>query len=297
VAVDQCVPDVVAGNDAAVRSWDGAVAFYVGSEEGAGGDTVNGKFPHQQADKRCHNFLTCGPNGNLPEGTSMVNHKIMGMMQQGQSKLLMGDCAGTRPLIAKVIAQMTIMLVQGTIRYAQIIGRTGADAPTYPEKARAEGTAFASALLPRIAACPNGEADAELVWGHLRHGSSTIDYVAIKEAIERHYPCLEITCEEVGGFYDHYAKAYNPDSLPCVPPSPPSMPPAQPEAMLEDSAVMGIIIGGGSAALCLILSVCCMCHLIRQEKKGLPVFTALDAPPAGKSSTGQGAEMTSNGAA
>ena len=47
-AVAQCVPDTVAGNDAAVRTWDGAMAFYTGSLEGEAGSLDNGVFPHNQ---------------------------------------------------------------------------------------------------------------------------------------------------------------------------------------------------------------------------------------------------------
>ena len=47
-AVAQCVPDVISGNDAAVRTWDGAMAFYTGSLEGQEGSLDNGVFPHNQ---------------------------------------------------------------------------------------------------------------------------------------------------------------------------------------------------------------------------------------------------------
>ena len=83
-AVNRCVPDVISGNDDSVRTWDGAMAFYTGSLEGAEGSLERGVFPHNQADKRCHNFLTCGPKiGELnKDGPSLVNHNLFRLMSQ-----------------------------------------------------------------------------------------------------------------------------------------------------------------------------------------------------------------------
>ena len=119
-------------------------------------------------------------------------------MSQGQSQLLMGDCDGPRNLIREIVSQMTIPLIQGTLRYAEICARTGTRTPTFPSKARAEGTAFAAALVPRIAACPFGEADADEIWDMMKHGSTRYDFPRIKILIEKYYPCLNVTCKEVG---------------------------------------------------------------------------------------------------
>ena len=59
--------------------------------------------------------------------------------------LLMGNCAGVPPLIASIVNQMSIPLIQGSIRYAEICARTGDRALSNPEKAQAERTAFAAA--------------------------------------------------------------------------------------------------------------------------------------------------------
>ena len=53
---------------------------------------------------------------------------------------------------------------------AEICGRTGADAPVKDDfdKKAAERTAFAAAVVPRIADCPNGGGeDAEVLWSNL----------------------------------------------------------------------------------------------------------------------------------
>lgn len=282
-AKDQCNAGCIACNDAAVRSWDGAVAFYTGSLEGEAGSLDNGMFPHNQADKRCHNFKTCGPNGGDPDGTSQVNYNIFRLVQEGQSSLLMGNCGILQSLIDQIVNQMSIPLIQGSIRYAEICARTGSRALSNPAKAQAERTSFAASILPRIAACnktqfPNVTTDVEILWDNLKHGAGLGNYTLVKSTFEKYYPCLNISCESVGGFWDHYGKKYNPDSEPCTPPSPPSS--LMKPSMLSDGAIIGVIIGGGAAALMFLVACWCVCCLVREEKKGKPIFTALADAPA-----------------
>ena len=271
VAVDQCIPNVIAGNDPAVRSWDGAVAFYTGSLEGSAGALSKGVFPHNQADKRCHNFKTCGPGGGKIGGASMVNHKLFKILQTGQSALLMGECAALPPLVREAVAQMTIPLLQGAIRYAQINSRTGGDTPAFPEKAAAEGTAFAAAVVPRIAACPGGKDDAEFIWEAMKHGAYTpYPYKDIKSRFEKYYSCLNVTCAEVGGFFDNRESGgkYYPDSEPCFTPSP--------DALLDNGQIVGVVIGALVACVLLFFSCVCVWRLVHNERKGVPIFTPLE---------------------
>ena len=294
VAVDQCVPDCVGCNDGAVRSWDGAVAFYTGSREGTAGSVANGVFPYNQAQKRCNDFRTCGPHGNEdhqgPTGTAepaQVNHKYHQLMQEGQSNLLMGNCDDMHAIVRKVVTQMTIPLVQGAIRYSQINARTGDPASPDPQnpvlsderrpKAKAEGTAFAAAVVPHLAACPNGGAeDAEIIWSNMKHGSTSVDHVAVRAAFERHYACLNFTCAEVGGFYDHNHDKYFPGSEPCVD--------SNTGALMSNEAIIGVIVAA-VAFLALCLCTClCIIKLVNAEKSGKPIFTSLDNPTPGKES-------------
>jgi len=199
-------------------------------------------------------------------------------MAQGQSQLLMGDCEGPAANIRPIVAQMSIPLIQGTLRYAEICARTGTRAPAYPSKAAAEGTAFAAAIVPRLVGCPaskgptdetkTGSEDAEFIWTQMKHGSTSYNFPAIKAAFERHYACLNVTCAEIGGFYDQARGMYNENAEPCIDP-----PPAG--ALLPNEGIVGIIIAC-IVALCLCLSACmCIWRLVRAEKKGKPVFTPL----------------------
>ena len=269
-AYGQCTPNCIACNDGAVRTWDGAVAFYTGSLEGERGGLERGVFPHNQADKRCSNFKTCGPEGDSASGTAKANHEMFRLMSSGQSNLLMGACEELPPIISQIVSQMTIPFIQGTLRYAEISSRTGAQAPENLDKAQAEGVAFAALAAPRIAACPNGGAeDAEIIWSNMAYGASVPDYVAVKQAFERHYSCLNITCKDIGGMWKNGAYLANSD--PCVDPDPKG-------ALLSNEAIVGVIIGAGAAVCMCILACCCIMRLIQEEKKGKPIFTSLDNP-------------------
>ena len=172
---------------------------------------------------------------------SQVNFEMFKLMQEGQSALLMGNCAGVPPLIASIVNQMSIPLIQGSIRYAEICARTGDRALSNPEKAQAERTAFAAAIVPRIAACPaekypEAVADAEVLWTNLEHGAGVGDFPLVKKTFEKYYPCLNITCEMVGGFYDSFRKQYNEGAEPCVTVEANAQ-------LLSNEAVVGVIAG------------------------------------------------------
>ena len=78
-AADSCTSGCVDCNNGAVQEWDRAMAFYTGAAEGQASAISSGSpayFPHNQADKRGSDFMTCGPEGGEATGTAQVNHKI-----------------------------------------------------------------------------------------------------------------------------------------------------------------------------------------------------------------------------
>eukprot|EP00964_Phaeocystis_antarctica_P129927 scaffold93760_cov64-Phaeocystis_antarctica.AAC.1 len=108
---------------------------------------------------------------------------------------------------------MTVPLVQGALRYAYKVGKTG-EFPNIPtdqtSKNAAEGATFAAAVLPLVHACNTASADtisANLKFGAATFSSSTGEYVSgtqpdfpkVKSAFENVYACLGITCAQVGG--------------------------------------------------------------------------------------------------
>jgi hypothetical protein len=185
-AVGDCKGANIKDNDKGVHAWDEAWAFYAGSLGGAGGASV-----YALAEKRCVNFGTC------EKGTAGVNIQLLDLFTQGKELLEKGKCADADALIQPIVAQMTVPLVQGALRYAYradpTVGSSGA-------KDRAEGWAFVAAVLPQIA---NVDAKAAAtIRSNMEFGSTAYladGYKAMFSAFQSVYEGLGITCEEVGG--------------------------------------------------------------------------------------------------
>ena len=113
------------------------------------GLTGDGKLLHQLADKRCENFKTCGESGTDLGGTAKVNHELFDLFALGNFQLQSSECSTARGTVKKVISQMYIPMIQGTLRYAYKVDKLQGG-----ETEKAEGATFAAAVLPRVhAAC------------------------------------------------------------------------------------------------------------------------------------------------
>jgi len=188
-------------NDDPVHAWDEAAAFYTGSLEGTDGSGP-GKLAYALADKRCGNFKTCGDMADSTSGTSKVNIDIFRNLYIGQSKLAKGECASAREEKEAIEKLMLVPLIQGTLRYAW-----KTDYEPYSEKAEAEGTVFALAVVPAVWAC-NADAGLLIAESMQAGQAGTANFVEIKEAFESTYDCLGIDGAMVGGLYDAATGTY-----------------------------------------------------------------------------------------
>ena len=195
-------------NDDPVHAWDEGVAFYTGTLEGRDGQG-SGKLFYALADKRCMNFKTCGINGDSIDGTSRVNIEVFQQFKRGLRSLEEGKCSATRPIKERIEQLMAVPLIQGTLRYAFFQESKGGGT----EKDEAEGAVFAASVLPLVHAC--SEEDAEIIYDIMKVGSNENDFQAVKEAFERNYKCMGITCEDVGGLYDDALGVYEDGAAPC----------------------------------------------------------------------------------
>lgn len=174
-----------------VETWDEGVAFYTGSIEGTDG-TGSGKFLHELADKRCTNFKTCGTNGGLIGGTAYINHKLRKLFVTGQNQILTGQCGAARSTLRSITKHMYIPLIQGSLRYAYVVGNEyGGD------KEKAEGAVFTAAVLPRIHAV--NPMAAKVIYNNMKVGAESTDFADVKAAYESVYSGLGINCAKVGG--------------------------------------------------------------------------------------------------
>jgi len=198
-AIDDCVGGSLTQNYGSVHAWDEGVAFYAGSLEGVDG-SGSGKMVYNLADKRCSNFGTCSGADGIT-GTSNVNTALLAEFQKGRNLLMVLDCGAVRAPLDRIITLMTIPLIQGTLRYAYKVATMGTGGTNTLEnggaKEMAEGATFAFAVLPLINECD--PAAAKIVYDNMNLGAiGTCDRDMVKIALESVYPCLGITCADIG---------------------------------------------------------------------------------------------------
>jgi len=272
-AIDDCKSDCgIDCNDAPVHAWDEGVAFYTGSLEGSDGSTP-GKLLYALANKRCQNYKTCGLAGDAVTGRSKVNSELSDLFALGQHKLLQGECDAVRPIVNQITAQMTIPLIQGTLRYAYKVEFTST--PYNILKEKSEGATFAAAVLPRLHSC--SAADAETVYNNMRIGATATVFANVRAAFENNYACLNISCADVGGlvltsglYYDDFAPCVDPTTTTTTTTTPPGV--ASTDDEISDSAMSYIIAGVVAAVIFLLVIVV----LVYKERKGSPVFHKLN---------------------
>jgi len=197
-------------NDDAVHALDEAVAFYTGSQEGTDGSNGGGYLLYALADKRAANFKTAGRNGGEVSGKAKVNYDIFKEFGAMQDKLATKDCAAAAVHKERIAQLIFVPMVQGTLRYAYIT-QWEPDAGT---KEGAEGATFAAAVLPVVAAC--NSQDADIIYNNMRVGQEgLVDFQDVKQAFERNYDCMGISCGDVGGIWDDAAGTYESFAEPC----------------------------------------------------------------------------------
>jgi Notch-like protein len=212
-AIDDCQAGCIDCNDDPVHAWDEGVAFYAGSLEGTDG-SGSGVMCHNLADKRAGDFGT----STAADGKSAVNEALLVEFKMGQAKLQQGKCGDIRPIITRIVALMSVPLVQGSLRYAYRVGELQGQGDS---KLVAEGAAFSAAILPRVHACDASAAKVIADNMDIDSGSTPMSkggFAAVKTAFESVYSCLGMTCKHVGGLFVT-APTYHVGAEPCVDPT------------------------------------------------------------------------------
>lgn len=138
------------------------------------------------ADELSKDFKTGGKaNQDVLEVFSTMSDHIVG-----------AKCDAGRDDTTRIVQLMSIPLIQGTLKYANIIGVQG----NTSQKTEAAGAAFAASVLPLVADCNAG--DAETIYNNMKTGQTNTDYTAVKAAFESNYECLGITAADVGELED-----------------------------------------------------------------------------------------------
>jgi len=205
-AIMDCTSGCINCNDDPVHAWDEYVAFYAGSLEGPSGSD-SGKLVYRLAEKRCKNFGTCTGAG----GKSAVNTDIVAQSTLGKLALTGGRCVEVIPIKRRIVALMSVPLVQGALRYAYKVNKMAGGS-----KEIAEGAAFSAAILPLVAQC--SASAAKLISDNMKIDATSpmkSGFAAVKKAFESTYACMHITCKDVGGLI-LTGSTYYPETSPCV---------------------------------------------------------------------------------
>jgi hypothetical protein len=189
----------------AVNAWEKAIATWSGSLEDeyglnlkAGGEY--GKSLFALAGKRCDDFGTCGTRSKddkyAKDVLANANYKIAGLLGSGRNAIYSGDAKLASFIVAEINAQLTVILIQGTLRYAYRLGEKGSKF----DKEVAEGAAFAFGAIPQVDACY--KASSKILSEELAIGgkptAGTVNFDKILSAFECSYDCLGISFDDVG---------------------------------------------------------------------------------------------------
>lgn len=222
-AINDCKSDCQKCNDDPVHAWDEAVAFYVGSL-GKDGDTLggsSGNLLYALADKRCQNYGTCDP-ASIDKATAKVNSALLVEFNKGKSLLDESKCTAVIPIKDRIVELMSIPLLQGALRYASKVAiANGKSAGSASPKEVAEGYIFAQSILPRIGRCSSE--DAAIIasnQGLYTSDKAMVDgFEKVREAYERNYDCLGVTCDDIGGLLTSDKSDYIDSFSPCTTPA------------------------------------------------------------------------------
>lgn len=217
------------------KSWDLAAAMYTGSLEGRDG-FAQGNLLHQAADHACVRFQTCGRESSSLQGKSYVNFEILNHMRSAQRFFAetpgaAGQCGKIEQAKDAIGQAMVIPLVQNLLLVAFERSIRGDN----DDELRAEGAAYASAVVPLVyAQC--SQDDATTLHNQMGLSSGRPDYNLVKRTLQRHYACLGVTCAQIGGYINPTTNDYYHGARPChddddtggndtSPPPPPTLQP------------------------------------------------------------------------
>lgn len=236
-------------DDSPVRAWDQAVAFYAGSMEGESG-VGDGVLLFDLADTMCARFMACGDDAELRFGISYANNVAINQFMKGQLHLLKRECGAARTSKNKIEKIMAVPLVQAALlnSYQQVYEKKSEEEEA--SKMIVAGSMYAATVLPLVHDC--SPEDAQIIYENLRDNQTEVDFIAVKEAFERNYACMGVTCKAVGGIWE--GRQYFPYASPCQ------------DAIDTDNS-SGIHFGIVIAAVGGILVLCALVYLSHQHHK------------------------------
>mmetsp|Transcript_1533 Transcript_1533/g.2332 ORF Transcript_1533/g.2332 Transcript_1533/m.2332 type:complete len:556 (+) Transcript_1533:79-1746(+) len=199
-------------NPESVHAWDEAVALYTGSLED---EDDPGILLYAEAETRCKEFNTC----KRGREKKSINEEIFDLFRMAQKDITNSKCNTLIAIKNRIVQLMTVPLIQSTLRYAYINNyQTMNDVDR--AKAQSEGATYAASVVPMLHFCEKdnvqSQRDAQLIYELMTVGPSETKFTEVKKAFERHYGCLGLSCEDIGGIYDQKTKSYLHNTKPCI---------------------------------------------------------------------------------
>ncbi len=228
ITANDCTPSGGSGAcGPAPHAWDEGWAFYAGHQVAAtAADSVtdDGTLIWELAEKRGSDF-----NTQHSTGPATVNVNLLAEFIAGRDLIINAQCTEAEPIIDNIITQMSIPLIQGTLKYAYSsdpasgsycasdAGKTAMQASDDCVKAWAEGWAFAAGILPRINECSAAAATTIKTNLDITATEPVKDgYAAVLAAMESTYTCLGITAADVGTYKGIPAPASDSATAPAL---------------------------------------------------------------------------------
>ena len=199
-AVQDCKAGDLLDNNGAKKAVEEAWAFYAGSLVGPAGNSSGGASGYTQATQHCKEFNTCTGAG----GVAAANERILGLIVAMREDLNGGRCEAAKAAVPTIVRQMSVPLIQGLVKSLFLTREAGAARRAAgvlggSATERAQGRAFAWAVLPLIDTCDSAVASAIESYVSL-NSTPAVSFDVIMVRLESVFPCLQITCRDVGAF-------------------------------------------------------------------------------------------------
>lgn len=186
----ECIAE--ACEDSAMHAWEKAAAYYAGS---SWEDRLKSILLDGSAQDMCRIFGTCDSKGD-----ALANKWIYKSFVDGQDHLGKGDCERLMVDRKRITQQMYVPLVQNLLRTAFAI-----ETEPNVHRERAHGVFFAKWIQPIAQKCDPKVA--KLIAENLDVDAARdatakpmlSKFPTFKRSVEGLYPCLGITCLDVGG--------------------------------------------------------------------------------------------------
>lgn len=216
---------------------DRAVAYYAGSL--ATQENSDGILLYALANVRATQARTAGKAGDKDGGVAQVNLEIVEEFKNAQKFLNATKCDDAEKSVQNIVNWMKVPLIQGVLRYAYIREYGDADLTTTDDKERimTEGATFAATILPYVHKCDSK--GAKIIHDNMRINNlgAKMSYSTVRSILEKHYDCLQVTCDQIGGIWDITAQDWKQNGSPCDTSS------MQVENGSAVGAVLGVTVG------------------------------------------------------